>query len=257
MRTRSPSRPHRSVSSSSDLTSSPKRTVLEPSFPPRPPTGHELMRGMLGWSEAPSWSTDVLGSLVLHGIWIEIALSPWKTAKIEGGPSKMRHSFLSIQCATGRWLNPEDLSLHGFNQDIHDLSPYTQQSDHREGGLMHVKGKVLDPSCWESLIKRFETLLAAIKEYSDMRKMVKLRFWCKRGKHRSYGLLIYFLMWASHVHDHRQFEALLRGPLERMQREAELVSTRSWQERVAFGDIVLNWEEHLNRKYPWHRDSSS
>ena len=45
--------------------------------------------------------------------------------------------------------------------------------------------------------------------YSESAAHVVLIFWCRAGRHRSYALLIAFLMWSSHIHDPKLWEAII------------------------------------------------
>ena len=115
-----------------------------------------------------------------------------------------------------------------------------------------VKGK-----CWVALIGRFEFLIAQLVLFRGEAAMC---FWCKGGRHRSYALLIFFLMWAMHVHDHHLVEALLQRRLEVMRPTVELKNEDRISPKkraglagaVKFGDVVLDWSEYLNFRYPQH-----
>ena len=90
---------------------------------------------------------------------------------------------------------------------------------------------------------------------------VVLWWWCKAGRHRSYALLIFFLMRAAHVHDHVLVEALLSTRLQQMRRDAQMMKAAGLRSpkaksrmvnKVYFGDLVLEWEEFLNNDCPEH-----
>ena len=90
---------------------------------------------------------------------------------------------------------------------------------------------------------------------------VVLWWWCQVGRHRSYALLIFFLMWAAHVHDHVLAEALLRTRLQQMRPDAQTMKAATLRSpkakakmsnKVYFGDLVLEWEDFLNDHYPDH-----
>ena len=83
----------------------------------------------------------------------------------------------------------------------------------------------------------FESLTEAFVDLMDMAASTKLKydkegrpyrpavlsFWCKAGKHRSYALLVFFLMYAAHVHDPDLVEALLWTRLRVMRPDADMV----------------------------------
>ena len=74
-------------------------------------------------------------------------------------------------------------------------------------------------------------------------------------------MLIFFRMYATHVHDHTLAEALLRDRLEVMHRAVEMLKEeelspnrrRQMGSRLRFGDLVLEWADYLNHKWPLHR----
>ena len=118
------------------------------------------------------------------------------------------------------------------------------------------------------LVKHFEELMDLIKE-DHSRKVragrshqpVVLWWWCQAGRHRSYALLIFFLMWAAHVHDHVLVEALLSTRLQEMQRDAKMMKAADSRSpnakarmvnKVYFGDLVEEWQEFLNYDCPDH-----
>ena len=116
--------------------------------------------------------------------------------------------------------------------------------------------------CFAHLINVFQALMDMIK--ADHWKKIKaghshqpvvLWWWCKAGRHRSYALLIFFLMWAAHVHDHVLVEALLSTRLQQMRRDAKMMKAADSRSpnaksrmvnKVYFGDLVLEWEEFLS-----------
>ena len=85
-------------------------------------------------------------------------------------------------------------------------------------------------------------------------------WWCKAGCHRSYGLLILFLMWGMHVHNHHLVEALLHRRLSVMRPRAELIRERHLSNdkraklrgAVKFSDVVQDFGDYLNHHYPQH-----
>ena len=91
----------------------------------------------------------------------------------------------------------------------------------------------------------------------DLHRPTCLLFWCKAGKHRSYALLVFFLMFAAHVHDPNLVQVLLNRRLDGMRPEAEMC--RAHQSRCAnmrntvmFGDLAADFTDFLNDRFPNH-----
>ena len=90
-----------------------------------------------------------------------------------------------------------------------------------------------------------------------------LAFFCKSGRHRSYGLMIAFLMWASHIHDLDLWANLIaeiRDPVlqGKSMKACELVSAedlRPGQKAkgyVPFAPILMEFAKYLNTVCPEH-----
>ena len=86
---------------------------------------------------------------------------------------------------------------------------------------------------------------------------------CKAGRHRSYALLIAFLMWAGHVHDHSVWTDLIaplrKKALSHRGTEVELVFEEALSDHqrrqayVPFGNVLLKFALYLNSKKGAHR----
>ena len=61
------------------------------------------------------------------------------------------------------------------------------------------------------LNKDFEAVWTAVEQLpeSSLSGNRMLILFCKAGRHRSYALLIAFLMWSSHVHEPKMWEAII------------------------------------------------
>ena len=84
-----------------------------------------------------------------------------------------------------------------------------------------------------------------------------LSFVCKAGRHRSYALLIAFLMWAGHVHDHSVWADLI-APVRNKKVTCELIWAETLDRTkrtnlVPFGDVLLMFADYLNSKDEPHR----
>ena len=79
-------------------------------------------------------------------------------------------------------------------------------------------------------------------------------FWCKAGRHRSYGLLIAFLMWAGHLHDPQLWASLI-APLRRqveLLHAHEMTAMGRDKGNVPFATVLAEFAHFLNFDYPAH-----
>ena len=83
--------------------------------------------------------------------------------------------------------------------------------------------------------------------------------YCKVGRHRSYALLIAFLMWSSHVHAPNMWEAIIspiRNAILDKDHPCELCISENlkqhWKGQVAFKDVLCDYAAYLNAKFPLH-----
>ena len=86
-----------------------------------------------------------------------------------------------------------------------------------------------------------------------------LILFCKAGRHWSYALLIAFLMWSSHVHEPKMWEAIIspiRNAILDKDHPCELCSSENlkqhWKGQVAFKDVLCDYAAYLNAKFPLH-----
>ena len=74
---------------------------------------------------------------------------------------------------------------------------------------------------------------------------------CKAGRHRSYALLVAFLMWAGHVHDHSVWADLIAPRHKKvcaLMWAGTLDPTRMQKGTAPFGDVLLKFADYLNSK---------
>ena len=84
---------------------------------------------------------------------------------------------------------------------------------------------------------------------------------CKAGRHRSYALLIKFLMWSSHVHVPKTWEANI-SPIRNVHLDkdhpcvlatlSELSPKQRSKGHVAFCDYLKDYAAYLNVEFPLH-----
>ena len=91
--------------------------------------------------------------------------------------------------------------------------------------------------------------------------VVNLVFFCKAGRHRSYGLLIAFLMWACRIHDHTVWASLI-APIRNQKlpkdHPCDLTAMEDLAQRqldkgfVPFASLLKHFAEFLNSAFPNH-----
>ena len=224
-----------------------------------PDLAHAAVMAILGWSEHLTYlkcqgaTGTSLGTMEARGIRFEIRLSGWEDI-MRSSTFVKPWSYISVRCGSGRWLSSTDLHYHETTQTFFDLDPFTK--DERDGGLMERdKAYVVQTRAWEALEQRFKTLWALIKGESQG----VVWFWCKAGRHRSYALVIMFLMWLTHVHEPIYFQKKISELRDRDLTNGRTCSLSKWndlspKERhnigrygVSFGDVLPGWAEFLNR----------
>ena len=115
-------------------------------------------------------------------------------------------------------------------------------------------------SCFKRLTKVCEALWQQVpREDPTTHNMLVL--YCKAGRHRSYALLIAFLMWSSHFHEPRLWEAII-SPIrnEHLQTDspcelltlADLRGKQRTQGHVAFRDCLKDYAADLNCEFHLH-----
>jgi hypothetical protein len=110
------------------------------------------------------------------------------------------------------------------------------------------------------LNKDFEAMWTAVEQLpeSSLSGHRMLILFCKAGRHRSYALLIAFLMWSSHVHEPKMWEAIIspiRNAILDKDHPCELCSSENpkqhWKGQVAFKDVLCDYAAYLNAKFPF------
>ena len=114
------------------------------------------------------------------------------------------------------------------------------------------------PSFW-LLTEAFLKILAACSSAQD--GVVNLVFFCKAGRHRSYGPLIAFLMWACRIHDHTVWASLI-APIRNQKlpkdHPCDLTAMEDLAQRqldkgfVPFASLLKHFAEFLNSAFPNH-----
>ena len=117
--------------------------------------------------------------------------------------------------------------------------------------------------CLRCLTEVFEALWETVQQVHQgdptVHRMVI--FYCKAGRHRSYALLIAFLMWSYHVHVPKMWEAII-SPIRNVHLDKDhpcelaTLSELSLKQRskghVAFCDCLKDYAAYLNAEFPLH-----
>ncbi len=222
-----------------------------------PKLNTDLMVAILGWQQGMGQS-GLIGDIRLREVPVRIMLEPWSAVKGLGALWFDHKTILSVQCGTGKWLNEYDYNVHKVQQSVFDLSCFSRIKG-KQGGIVNLDD--IYATLFDGLFDNFDAILKQAKEqFNHTNKSVHICFWCKRGRHRSYALLIFFLMWAARVHVASYMVDLLQPRLEDIRREAVLTREidltpdrkKSLHGAVLFGDLVDKWEAYLNEQYPKH-----
>ena len=118
---------------------------------------------------------------------------------------------------------------------------------------------------FDKLVAEFQGILTHLLQAgAGSEQAPMLVFFCKAGRHRSYALLIAFLMWSAHVHDPSVWTALIapvraqtlrKGqPVQcELRRAEQMGNLRMGKGTVPFGDVLLKFANYLNSHKELHR----
>ena len=206
------------------------------------------VQAILGWEPKRSGA-----SLILMGRHLSLVLcGHFELASLEW------HG-VSVQCGSGAWAR----NLAIPNPDRHvNLSKWTIFED-RGGRLPRLYLPSEDKKAhYRELTLAFLRLWGLCETAQGGSELVTLIFFCKAGRHRSYGIMIAFLMWASRVHDPDLWASLIApirdSVLKSSSYPCELVSVEDLtapmvqKGYVPFLSVLKDYAEFLNAEYPKH-----
>ena len=166
--------------------------------------------------------------------------------------------MVSVQCANGSWAErPPDyydayMNLSEWSRFQKPGGGHEGLYDLREPGRVRIQG-------YRGLTKAFIFLWEKCLTEADGKSLphICLVFFCKAGRHRSFALMIAFLMWASHVHDPALWEDLIAPNRNKQLRKGspcQLLFQDAEMEKghVPFGSVLTDYAKFLNREFPKH-----
>ena len=234
--------------------------------PTAKPTGDNvvlpILKAMLGFHTVPPKSHGLapLCCLTLRQFKVEIYLTGWEEGwpLLKVGSDRDHVPCVAVNCAAGLIAPYARLNIESTCSYL-DLSQYTEfQSDFGAMPWPTAPLEEYELTC-STLQKQFSHLLHLLSETQSPNHAVW--FFCKAGRHRSYAMLLAFLMWAGRVHN-LDFMRQIVDPLRNSQlqggRQVELkhwAEMPGWQQNkgwVAFGDFLPRWLHFLNREHPEH-----
>ena len=116
--------------------------------------------------------------------------------------------WVTVQCGHGKWAK-HLTSGPNYHFDLHTWSNYEGPS----GGHIPLPDAytVHKATSFSLSNKDFEAVWTAVEQLpeSSLNGHRMLILFCKAGRHRSYALLTAFLMWSSHVHEPKMWEAII------------------------------------------------
>ena len=218
------------------------------------------MKAILGYTDLnwpPSGNLSA-GGLLLKNLRIGLCLCGIEELKRTLWMLPSSGHWVTVQCGHGKWSTH---LKHGPNChfDLHKWTNYEGQS----GGHIPLPDAPTEHKAtrFSLLTEDFEAIWRALKQISPSspngHRMLIL--FCKAGRHRSYALLIMFLMWSSHVHDPKMWVAII-GPIRNAvldkDHPCELCRPEKLKQhskgQVAFNDVLSDYTAYLNSKLPLH-----
>ena len=230
----------------------------EPSIANEEPAVVSVVKAIVGWKEpieSPHTPTLRIASLTLRGIRLTFALGgaqeAAKKAELWRGTARA-----VVQCGSGRW----EQQVQGLRDLKHfDLSKWSRFEGDHGGQLPKLEE---DPEHkaeqYGHLIEDFRKLWSLIRSGSGTNLV---GFYCKAGRHRSFALLIAFLMWACHVHSPGLWAGLIstvRNKLLPQERQCELAHPEDLTleqhkaSYVPFAAVLQDFAKHLNANLSEH-----
>ena len=225
-------------------------------------------RSIFGWKpviKSPHWPNRLLAGVVLRNEKVLLGLCGFNEVLHRQEPPAARsHLMVAVQRGTGKW-EPEHLPNY-YEQQVNWTEWSRFQKDFGLGcGLPQQSWS------WERKKSRYRALTETMHTFWQKNVLDKklertrtcLVFWCKAGRHRSYGLLIAFLMWAGHLHDPQLWASLI-APLRNTNMEEEdgrqvellhaheMTATDRNKGNVPFATVLAEFAHFLNRDYPAH-----
>ena len=176
--------------------------------------------------------------------------------------------MVSVLCGDGRWAR--NLDYPHYYDTKADLSLWSRFQNSRGDGskLPNLEWP------WKEKIRSYRDLtqeftrlwnqsLIDADRTNPRVHQICLVFFCKAGRHRSFALMIAFLMWASHVHSPQLWFHLI-APIRDTHmnsddRRCELVHKDGMSRRdrkegnVPFASVLEDYAEFLNSEFPSHR----
>ena len=211
-----------------------------------------ILKAMLGWQDASFWpNTDPVGiaSLNLREVNVRLALCGFEEFKVLG--RSFAPNFVTVQCGRGKWMHNVSFLKQGRHFNLTNWTIWEKR-----GGL--VPDEMKGSGAFWFLIEAFLNILTACS--SAQNGVTNLVFWCKAGRHRSYGLLLAFLMWACRIHDHTVWANLIAPIRNKKLRigTCELTAMEDLPPRllekgfVPFASLLKHFAEYLNSEFPNH-----
>ena len=168
----------------------------------------DCVKAIIGWEPTSSLGSPNIGiayltlfgkDLVIGLCGVEELTKPSNTNILSG--------MVAIQSGGGSWTK----ALRHLSPGVILINPskYTTFKG-TYGGVLPRLDQSYEKT-FDALIGEFENIWSNLT-YHERATERKLVFFCKAGRHRSYALLIAFLMWAGHVHDHSVWANLIAPP---------------------------------------------
>lgn len=249
---RSASREERSASRESEELAAPNppKTLEEMALP--------LVKAMLGF-HIPAPNPGRVASPLCRLTLGQVKTSIYLTGLAEGLPfyHSVDDSCIPVLCACGLmnsadWLN---MASAGY---VLDLSAYSEFLNEGSGFMPWPDAFYPEyKRVCQTLQNEFANLMRAIERNPNH----AVWFFCRAGRHRSYGLLLAFLMWAGHIYDVNIVRKII-DPLRNAQlADGKKVELKHWhdmpgwqkaKEWVAYGDFLDHWLHFLIDTNPEH-----
>ena len=172
--------------SSSEDEEEPSMVVLdeeeEEEAPDLPPNMNMAVQAIVGW-----WHEESGASLMLMGERVTLKLCGY-------GELFSLKPDVTVQCGAGSWSRKHDFSRLPMHVDLSEWSTFEEHG-----------GKIPDLNAPQDVkTARYKALCDGFQKVWILllkSKTKTVAFFCKSGRHRSYGLMIGFLMWASLIQD--------------------------------------------------------
>ena len=235
----------------------PSPTDTECSAEPQAIFVDSCVQAIIGWEPALLGTPNIgIASLTLKATHLVIGLCGMGELT-EASNRDILSGMVAILCGGGRWTKGLHHLLHP-GVTLKDLSCYTTfQGTHN--GVMPKLDQPYEQT-FRDLIQDFQDIWRALL---NSKRVPELVFFCKAGRHQSYALLIAFLMWAGHVHDHSVWANLIAPQRVQAGVQAELTWAttpgyrgRGWtpgdRDLVPFGDVLSLFAQFLNSTFQAH-----